>query len=911
MMGGVGRNRNRRSQPPSTWLKRALCGLCLFAWMIGDGGSAAFSAPANLAIGHPPLPAVQTPERLKRLLARGYSRSVVVAAGEMFAEDPADVRNATLLISAARQSGRMDWLEAFSLAAKRRVPTAAVYYLIAETRFARQGFAAGVEIAATAHARLPSDPSITVSYAAGLAATGRPLEAYGLIGRWSGDRRVLAALDELSLRRLATLTAAVAPYGLGGRLTARWLQKAWLSSDPAMRARGLVLASSLIDSSNEVGASIGLARQALSLAARAGDPTSAAISVIHAAGLSARGAGILTRSGAACHGLPHFDSVARADCLLAALENASGRGDVSLAMRKFEQLSALARPNPLLDIRLGVSAVPVLRILGERARAAEIASRAAAAAGQLGRDRLAATFYTTLSEIQRTIGDHSGAYDSALQALALLGANDDGLLRQASAAAARAALARGDDQAAAELLDNFPGLLESPPILSSSELVGMPPGPAPHLVGPQSILAIALQAVSLEEDGRFSRALDRYGDAIALFDRLRVNVGANVMRTVLLNDVWQDVTRRAIRLALLAGDAPLAVGLLEHSRARSITDATDLAWVRRLPRGTTAVAFVVVQDSVFAVVIDRDEATAIRLPTTAALLRSQVAMWRSLAQSSTEAQIWSSLTDGLIDVLFGTIETVGLLDDTEMLYVVPDDVLHLLPFAGLSAGRRRDYIIAQVSSLSDLKNTLARMPAQGPVVAFGPSGGSDTIAEMRSVGIAGGATLLGPRATESAWRRRVGEASVVHFGGHSLAPTGPGEGLLQLRGDASFDGALTLAEILDLQLSGATVVLLACDTATRPDHQGTAGYYSQIPSLGEAFIVAGARSVVGNLWPITEQDARILADAFYRAGGPARGVGALEEARLELRSRWPELPRRWAGAVWLGAASPGERLNPS
>ena len=151
---------------------------------------------------------------------------------------------------------------------------------------------------------------------------------------------------------------------------------------------------------------------------------------------------------------------------------------------------------------------------------------------------------------------------------------------------------------------------------------------------------------------------------------------------------------------------------------------------------------------------------------------------------------------------------------------------------------------------------------------------------------------------------------MVHFGGHSVAQTGPGDGLLQLRGDASFDGALTLAEILDLQLSGATVVLLACDTATRPDQQGTAGYYSQIPSLGEAFIVAGARSVVGNLWPITEEDGRILADAFYRAGGPARGVGALEEARRVLRSRWPELPRRWAGAVWLGAAAPGEELNP-
>jgi len=890
--------------------KLALGVLTLFAWMLGDGGSAAFSAPSNLATGHPPLPAAQTHQKLQRLLERGYSRQVVIAAAEMFVEDPADVHGATLLVRAATRSGRMDWLEAFSRAATRRAATAAVGFLVAEVRFARYGFAAGIEIAESAHKRLPENPSIAVSYAAGLAGTGRPLEAFGAISKWSGDPHVLAALDELSLRRLATMTAAIAPSGLGGQLSARWLRESWLSSDSAMRARGLVMASALVDSSNKPGASVALAKQAISLAARAGEATSASISVIHAAGLSARGAEVVTRSAAACHGLPEFDSVARADCLLSALENASRRGDLKLAMSNFGQLQSLAGPNPLLDVRLGVSAVPLLRLVGERKRAAEIAFRAAAAAIELGLERLAATFYVTLSEVQHTIGDHYGAYESALQAVELLDDNDDTLVRRAFAAAARAALALGDDQAVAELLDGSPGLLETKLILSSSESAATPLDGGGHFVDPQSILAIALEARRLEEGGRFARALSRYRDAIALFDRLRVNAGPNVIRAVLLNEVWQEVTRRAIRLALVSGDARLAVGLLEHSRARSITDATDLTWVGRLTRGTTAVVFVVVVDDVFAVVIDRDTVTSVRLPTTAALLRSKVTVWRSLAQSSTESQIWSTMTDDLIEVLFGTIENAGLLDGTEMLYVIPDDVLHLLPFAGLQAGRRRDYIVAQVPSLSDLKSTLSRLPAQGPVVAFGPSGGSDTVGEMRAVSGAGGSMLLGPRATESAWRRRVTEASVVHFGGHSVAQSGLGDGLLQLRGDASFDGALTLAEILDLQLNGATVVLLACDTATRPDHQGTAGYYSQIPSLGEAFIVAGARSVVGNLWSITEEDARILAEAFYGAGGPARGVGALEEARLVLRSRWPELPRRWAGAVWLGAASPGEVLNP-
>ena len=172
---------NRRSPFSVGWLKLALCFLALFVWMLGDGGSWALSAPTALATGHPPLSADQTHQRLQRLLARGYSRQVVGAAAEMFVEDPADVRGATLLVSAARRSGRMDWLEAFSLAATRRAPTAAVLYLVAEVRFARYGFAAGVEIVESAHKRLPENPSIAVSYAAGLAGTGRPLEAFGMM----------------------------------------------------------------------------------------------------------------------------------------------------------------------------------------------------------------------------------------------------------------------------------------------------------------------------------------------------------------------------------------------------------------------------------------------------------------------------------------------------------------------------------------------------------------------------------------------------------------------------------------------------------------------------------------------------------------------------------------------------------
>jgi CHAT domain-containing protein len=189
--------------------------------------------------------------------------------------------------------------------------------------------------------------------------------------------------------------------------------------------------------------------------------------------------------------------------------------------------------------------------------------------------------------------------------------------------------------------------------------------------------------------------------------------------------------------------------------------------------------------------------------------------------------------------------------------------------------------------------------------------------------------LRGPRATETHWRRLASRASVIHFGGHALAPPGDGGGAglrlrgdasadgtvavagLRLRGDASADGTVTIAEILATELSGPTVVLLACDTAARASRPDAAGYHGQTPSIAEAFLIAGARAVVGTLWPITERDARLLAAAFYRAGGPARGLAALDEARRALRERWPDNTRLWAGIVWFGAAGAPAPATPA
>jgi len=71
-------------------------------------------------------------------------------------------------------------------------------------------------------------------------------------------------------------------------------------------------------------------------------------------------------------------------------------------------------------------------------------------------------------------------------------------------------------------------------------------------------------------------------------------------------------------------------------------------------------------------------------------------------------------------------------------------------------------------------------------------------------------------------------------------------------------------------------------------------------TLARAFLQAGARAVVGNLWEVRDDDAEALMAAFYRhlAGG-ATVAASLSAARRE-RARTGAPVAAWAGTVVIG-----------
>jgi hypothetical protein len=80
--------------------------------------------------------------------------------------------------------------------------------------------------------------------------------------------------------------------------------------------------------------------------------------------------------------------------------------------------------------------------------------------------------------------------------------------------------------------------------------------------------------------------------------------------------------------------------------------------------------------------------------------------------------------------------------------------------------------------------------------------------------------------------------------------------------------------------------------------------------LAHAFFQAGARTVVGTLWPLRDDAAARFFDHFYRqlARGRSMDEALAESQRAMIRSGTP--PRDWAGVVVMGdgrlALSPAE-----
>lgn len=302
------------------------------------------------------------------------------------------------------------------------------------------------------------------------------------------------------------------------------------------------------------------------------------------------------------------------------------------------------------------------------------------------------------------------------------------------------------------------------------------------------------------------------------------------------------------------------------------------------------------------------------------------------------------------------------------LVIVPDGVLHALPFSALrypetSPDAETRYLVErheviQIPSLTVLRQ-LRQSSAAKPdsptdeprsVVVFAdppystsgetpeiPPGGAllravrdlhrgtileplpGTRKEARAIQAAAEAQgrscrlLLGSEARKSVLLDgSLGRVHALHFATHGLLdPVHPElSGIVLALVDEDgrpIDGYLRLHELYDLRLDARLVVLSACDTGAGKELRGEG-----LINLTRGFFNAGVPRVVASLWSVDDDSTAELMSRFYRfhlqkGWIPSSALNAAQRTMID-HEEWSD-PYYWAGFTYQGDWAPGVGLG--
>jgi CHAT domain-containing protein/tetratricopeptide (TPR) repeat protein len=403
-------------------------------------------------------------------------------------------------------------------------------------------------------------------------------------------------------------------------------------------------------------------------------------------------------------------------------------------------------------------------------------------------------------------------------------------------------------------------------------------------------------------------------------------------------DIATQIKLASPRLASLKYPQPLT---LEEARAA-------------LDPGTVLFAYAVGRERTVLFVVEPASSpgpgvTAFALPVGAARLREHVDAFRQaiLPQARMGREAMIARGAALYDLLVRPAQ--ARLAASERLLISADGPLHSLPFAALvrtsSAARRKDayliewkpiHFIASATVYAQVKKARRAAPGPGTLVAFGdpryPASAAaprSDDAEVRSAVAHGfdftplprsraevediallfpgrARTFLGEQATEERAKALDTDVAYVHFACHgSLDERFPLNSGLALTiptkpADGQENGLLQAWEIFErVRLDADLVTLSACQTALGKDMGGEG-----LLGLTRAFLYAGAHSVLGSLWSVSDKSTALLMKRFYGylKAGKSRDE-ALRAAQIDLihtaspgpaSSAGPSSPFRWA-----------------
>lgn len=417
------------------------------------------------------------------------------------------------------------------------------------------------------------------------------------------------------------------------------------------------------------------------------------------------------------------------------------------------------------------------------------------------------------------------------------------------------------------------------------------------------------------------KALDRFRQAEAALRRVARNVALRADRGRYL-DQRSDLRDAMLDLALARGQTAEAFALADAHQAqvlRSLT--TDLripslsaeakaGWQERV--GAWKAAQTAWQAAVAhrAPMTDAERAAhtakTVKLKEAAEAAFDATAEWLDTQSpdqtpdSASVASVQAALgpDDALIEFIDAGTKWRAFRIDPQQVTVVQvaaggDPLAAFAPVRGhlyvVTGGRRDLYDLNQRGlSVSFLPHAgfLRRSPAQGAAALVAVDPENDLpFARQDATRVPGAPTpLAGSAVTRAAILEQLPRVGVFHFSGHGvLRERDPWDAHLRLA-----DGRLTLSDILLTRTPGATIVLSGCKTGA-PQVLGR----RDVVGLPEAFLAAGARSVIATGRDVPDREAAVFVEHFYKSGGAQRpgvglraGVAALKAQKMSSWTAW-------------------------
>lgn len=358
---------------------------------------------------------------------------------------------------------------------------------------------------------------------------------------------------------------------------------------------------------------------------------------------------------------------------------------------------------------------------------------------------------------------------------------------------------------------------------------------------------------------------------------------------------------------------------------------TDLQ--RDLQSSELFVEYVLADPHSYALAITHNAVHRYTLPSKTEL-EQEATLYRSeLVQQKTDLPLAQRLFDGLL----GGIPEFR---EKQALIVVPDGKLHLLPFSALADTEQyvlASHLVSVVPSgtvLDMLRHRADRtareeLPYLGVAAWISKPPPTTLIAAIRRA-VSGperqelvalpesrnevetiaidlprpDTILLGDHATETDFKRLpLNQYNVIHLALHGYADSEfPDRSALVFAPENPpvDDGLLQVREIRRLPLNASLVTLSACNTGVGP--VGEEG----VANIVNAFIEAGAQSVVSTFWEVEDRaTAQLMIDFYQHLGRNEGKAESLRQAQLDmLHSGAP--PYYWAGFELIG--EPGGSL---